>query len=278
MKYILDNGKIKLTVFDLGATMSSLIFNGKETLLRRETEEECITGDGYLGAMVGRYGNRIANSGFTLDGKTYKLPANEGANQLHGGPMSYDKRRWTVEKATDTELRLSILSPDGDNGFPGNLKMTATYKLIDNAVRVEFEGETDAPTVFSPTVHPYFATEKCELQIDADSYLELGEGLIPTGRILPCDERYDFSTMRPLDKTYDNAFVKKGDYALTLKTENFTMEFWTDMPAAQMFSQRPGGVAIEPEFYPDSPNHDNFPSTVLRPGEKYFHWAEYRFF
>lgn len=276
----LKNENFELTVMEFGATVNSLKFKGQETVLRCESEQEYVDAAGFFSAAIGRYGNRIGNAAFTLDGKEYKLVANEGKNQLHGGLYAFDKRYWNVECADDEKIRLSILSPDGDNGFPGNLKMTVTYSLTENGLRIVFEGETDAPTVFAPTFHPYFVCggSRPSLYLNAKQHLEVDEGLIPTGVLLPCDGKFDFSEMRELDTSFDDAFVLSGEHALTYKTDSYTMEMWTDFPAAQIYSGRPAAVAIEPEAFPDSPNHPNFPSTTLRPGEKFCKWAEYRFF
>ena len=275
----LKNENFELTVMEFGATVNSLKFKGQETVMRCESEQEYVDSAAFFSAAIGRYGNRIGNAAFTLDGKEYKLVANEGKNQLHGGVYAFDKRYWTVECADDEKIRLSILSPDGDNGFPGNLKMTVTYSLTENGLRIVFEGETDAPTVFAPTFHPYFVYGGTpSICINAKQHLEVDEGLIPTGTLLPCDGKFDFSEMHELDRSFDDAFVLSGEHALTYKTDSYTMEMWTDFPAAQIYSGRPGGVAIEPEAFPDSPNHPNFPSTTLRPGEKFCKWAEYRFF
>ena len=277
--YSLKNDILELSVLELGATASSLKFNGSETMLGYSTPEEYEEGTAYFSAVVGRYGNRIGGASFVLDGKRYELTANERKNQLHGGPMAFSKRKWTAENVDENEIRLSIFSPDGDNGFPGNLKMTVTYTLSGNALRLVFEAETDAPTVFAPTFHPYFRYSGTpSIMINAGEHVEVDEELIPTGRLLPCEGRYDFSSLRPIDSVYDDAFVLRGTHALTYKTPEYTMELHTDFPAAQVYSGRPGGVAIEPEAFPDSPNHANFPSTALYPGEKFRKWAEYRFF
>ena len=275
----LKNGKLELTVMEFGATVHSLKFMGRETVLKCGSEKEYVDKGAFYSAAIGRYGNRIGGAAFTLDGKEYKLAANEGKNQLHGGPDSYDKRWWEVECADGEKIRMSILSPDGDNGFPGNLKMTVTYSLTENGLRVVFEGETDAPTVFAPTLHPYFVYSGApSICINAKRHIEVDEALIPTGVLLPCEGRFDFSSMRPLDTSFDDAFVLDGEHAITYRTDAYTMEMWTNFPAAQIFSGHPGGVAIEPEMFPDAPNHPEFPDTTLRPGEKFSKWAEYRFF
>ena len=274
----LKNGQIELTVMELGATVNSLKFKGQETVLRHDTEEEYIAASSFFGACIGRYGNRIGNARFTLDGKEYLLAANEGKNQLHGGPGSYDRRYWTVEYADEETLRLSILSPDGDNGFPGTLKMTVIYTLLEDGIRVVFLGGTDKPTVFAPTIHPYFTyRESAAIRINADSHLAVDEGLIPTGELLPCEGKFDFHELRKLDLSYDDAFVLNGSEALEFVSDNYTMKMITDFPAAQMYTGKAGGVALEPEAFPDSPNHPNFPSTVLRPGEVFEKFVEYRF-
>lgn len=275
----LKSEQLELTVMEFGATVHSLKFKGRETVLRCESEEEYAKSGAFYSATIGRYGNRIGGAAFTLDGKEYKLTANEGENQLHGGPDSYDKRYWSVEYADNEKIRMSIFSPDGDNGFPGNLKMTVTYSLTKNALRVLFEGETDAPTVFAPTLHPYFVYgETPSICINANYHLDVDGALIPTGALLPCSGKFDFSAMRELDTSFDDAFVLNGEHALTYKTDAYTMELWTNFPAVQIYSGHPNGVAIEPEEFPDAPNHPAFPNTVLRAGEKFSKWAEYRFF
>ena len=275
----IKNENFELTVMEFGATVNLLKFKGKETVFRCESEQEYVDTAGFFSAAIGRYGNRIGNASFTLDGKEYKLVANEGKNQLHGGLYAFDKRYWKVECADDEKISLSIFSPDGDNGFPGNLKMTVTYSLTENGLRVVFEGETDAPTVFAPTLHPYFVCNGTpSIWINAKEHLEVDSELIPSGKLLPCDGKFDFSEMKELDTSFDDAFVLSGEHALTYKTDSYTMEMWTDFPAAQIYSGRPDGVAIEPEAFPDSPNHPNFPDTTLRPGEKFCKWAEYRFY
>ncbi len=277
--HTLKNEKLELTVMEFGATAHSLKFMGRETVAKCGSEKEYAESGAFYSAAIGRCGNRIGGASFALDGKEYKLAANEGKNQLHGGPDSYDKRYWTVESDDGEKIRMSILSPDGDNGFPGNLKMTVTYTLTENALRVVFEGETDAPTVFAPTLHPYFVyTGTPQICVNSNAHLEVDGGLIPTGTLLPCDGKFDFSSMRELDMSFDDAFVLTGEHALTFKTESYTMELWTNFPAVQIYSGNPNGVAIEPEEYPDSPNHPNFPDITLRPGEKFRKWAEYRFF
>ena len=258
----------------------------------REGEIDLVAaGHGFLCKGVGRYANRIGGAAFTLEGRRYELPPNEHLNQLHGGPNSVDKRVWDAEILSDSAVRFSIVSPDGDNGYPGTLKMTFTYSVVGSALRVDFGGETDRTTVYAPTVHPYFnlggeeSVLDAKLWVNAAGHLEVNDELIPSGKVLPCDGKFDFSEMREVREDLDDCFVISGEHACTLQMSGGTMEVFTDFPAIQIYTgaklhapYKPNqGIAIEPEFYPDSPNHPNFPSTVLHPGEKFAKYVEYRF-
>ncbi len=288
--YTIDNGELSVSVTALGATVTSLRFRGRECVPAYDSPEGYLGGTAYLGAAIGRYGNRIAGARFSLNGREYVLPANEGANQLHGGPDSYDRREWTAE-VLDDALRFTLLSPDGDNGFPGNLTAAVTYSLKGSTLRLDFEGDCDADTVYAPTSHMYFdlsGRQNCledSLRVNASRYLEVDAGLIPT-ELTPVEgTRFDFRAMRPIGQAYDHCFVLDGETACVLRGGETQMTLRTDFPALQVYTGeflpapfRPfGAVALEPESYPDSPNRPDFPSTVLRAGEHYHRWAEYRF-
>jgi aldose 1-epimerase len=155
--------------------------------------------DPYFGSLIGRYGNRIAGGSFTLDGTTYQLPVNNGPNTLHGGPTGFDDQVWEATDVTDDEeaaLRLHLVSPDGDQGFPGTVTTTVTYRLdAESRLTVHYEATTDAPTVINLTQHTYWnlAGEGSgtildhELQIDAAGFTPVDETLIPTGEIAPVE-------------------------------------------------------------------------------------------
>ena len=289
--FTLSTEELELSVTDLGATVQRLRYRGKDCILGYDSPEEYLAGGGYLGASVGRVGNRIGGSAFTLNGVRYALAPNEGPNQLHGGPSSYDRRRWDAETPDEHTLRFSLFSPDGDNGYPGNLRAWVLYRVEGGTLRIEFGGESDRDTVYAPTNHMYFdlggvgKALDMRMQLWADRFVETGEGLIPTGRLLPAEGAFDFRQLRPVTQDFDHAFVLTGEHACTLEGGGLRMELFTDFPALQVYTgsglcaphRRNQGLALEPEFLPDSPNHPGFSDISLRAGERFSRWAEYRF-
>lgn len=290
--YEISCGDVTAEIISLGASVKSLRYKGRETLLSYKSAAEYMAGSAYICAAIGRYGNRIGGARFSLGGVEYSLSPNENKNQLHGGPMSWDKRVWEAEVLSENSLRMSIFSPDGDNGFPGAMTASFTYTVTENALRIDFGGVSEADTVYAPTSHLYFNLDgtddirETELMINASGVLEIDSELIPTGSILPAEGYFDFSSPRKIADDYDHAFILNSAHACTLSGGGIKMELHTDMPALQIYtSQGLGepfgnykGVAIEPEFYPDSPNKPHFPSTLLKKGEDFHRYAEYRFF
>ncbi|MEU4985516.1 aldose epimerase family protein [Streptomyces sp. NPDC021969] len=244
----------------------------------------------YFGALVGRYANRIAGGRFPLDGRTYALAPNEGPNTLHGGARGFDKRVWDVA-AVEQGVRLSRVSPHGEEGFPGRVEMSVTYTLDGSgALRIAYEAVTDAPTVLNPTNHSYFNLGGSghagghELRLAASRITPVDTGLIPTGGLDDVtDTRFDFRRARKVGSGYDHNFVlDKGvtDAAeevaelydpasgrvLTVATTEPGLQLYTADHLGEPFA--PGdGIALETQHFPDSPNRPGFPSTVLRPGE-----------
>ncbi|WP_020598457.1 galactose-1-epimerase [Spirosoma panaciterrae] len=289
------------------------------------TFADYIKGTPSLGPIIGRYGNRIANGKFTLDGQEYTLAQNNNGNHIHGGPTGFDKRLWkaTPQDGAEPAVRLEYMAKDGEEGYPGNLAVTVTYTLQkDNGLRIDYKASTDKPTVFNPTNHTYFNLSGMKhdvmnhvLMVAANTVLATDPKQIPTGEILPvAGTPFDFTKPTPLGerindttnvqikygKGYDHCWVftdqsKKLKLGATLydpATGRF-METFTTEPAVQVYTannlngklqnkdgvplSRRFGVCLETQHFPDSPNHSNFPSTVLRPGETFNSTTVYRF-
>lgn len=258
----------------------------------------------YFGALVGRYANRIAGARFTLDGRTYELAANNAPNSLHGGEQGFDKRVWAVEEI-EHGVRLSRVSPDGEEGFPGRLEVSTAYTLdADGTLRITYEASTDAPTVVNLTNHSYWnlagatagtsSAAGHELSVAAGRYLPVDKALIPTGEEAAVDgTRFDFRSARKVGTGYDHNYVlDKGvtgtaepvaelyDPAsgrlLTVNTTEPGIQLYTGDHLAAPYA--PGdAVALETQHYPDSPNRPEFPSVRLDAGQPYHSETAYGF-
>jgi aldose 1-epimerase len=272
----------------------------------------------YFGATIGRYGNRIGNAKFSLDGKTYTLAANNGKNSLHGGKKGFDKVVWDAAPATDgtPSLTLSYLSKDGEEGYPGNLKATVKFTLTDdNELQLEYNAETDKATPVNLTNHSYFNLTgdvskgilDHTLWIDADKYTPVDTTLIPTGQLVPVKGTpFDFTSPHKIGERiaqvpggYDHNFVlnrKGADMQLAAWVKDSAtgrkLEVYTTEPGLQFYSgnfldgtiknrdgkpiPQHGALCLETQHFPDSPNKPAFPSTILKPGEKYYTVTKYK--
>ena len=255
--------------------------------------EACAADKDYRQCIVGRYGNRIADGRFELDGSTYQLSVNEGDNHLHGGRNGFDKREWTIQPLSDCALLMTLLSPDGEEGYPGNLEISVLCTLTDkNELVLQYAAVTDAPTILNPTLHAWFnlhgngegLTTSHILKINADCYTPVDDELIPTGEIAPvAGTPFDFRDGKPVTPEFDHNFVLRGaagEPALELvePATGIVLKVYTDQPGLQMYSGKPEcGLVLETQHFPDSPNHANFPSTELRPGESYTQNTIYHF-
>jgi len=273
----------------------------------------------YFGALIGRYGNRIANGKFSLEGTTYTLAQNNGVNNLHGGPKGFNTVIWNVNQKNDHTLVLTYLSKDGDQGFPGNLQVTAVYTLTENnELRVDYTAATDKDTVCNLTQHSYWNLAgggdvlNHEVQIFADKYTPVNANLIATGIAPVKDTPFDFTSPALIGAHinevndqlkagggYDHNFVlnkKAGQLGLaarvTEKTSGRVLEILTTEPGLQFYTgnfigditgkngmhyHNRSGFAMEAQHFPDSPNHPDFPSTELKPGQTYHNTIIFRF-
>ena len=277
----------------------------------------------YSGPIVGRFANRIGDAQFTLDNQVFELFKNEGNNTLHGGEKGPDKCVWDATQDGNS-ITMTYLSPDGEEGYPGNLRMSVTYKLTpENSLEIEYEAETNKPTVINLTNHTYLnlrgegdttiLDQFC--QINAGYYTPIDNEWIPTGEIAPvAGTPFDFNEAKEIGKDIlaDDEQLKNGlgyDHNWVLNKDSvgaftFAAKLWdkstgryvkvsTTEPGMQFYcgnfmdgsitgkSGKPypyrSACIFEAQHFPDSPNHDNFPSTVLRPGEKYKQVTMYEF-
>jgi len=305
---------VAVSITNFGGAVTSIMApdrNGvfADVVLGYDTLDEYVKNPRYLGALIGRYANRIARGKFSLNGVEYQLAQNNGANHLHGGNQGFDKRVW---KAAETEsgLRLEYFSKDGEENYPGNLDVHVTYSLNDqNELRIEYHATTDHDTIVNLTNHSYFnlaghgSILDHELTLNAGSFTPVSEDLIPTGEIKAVEgTQMDFRSGRAIAPGgYDHNFVLNDWHHGTLRSvarlrepvSGRVMEVLTTQPGIQFYSGNfldgsligKGGVAyqkfaalcLETQHYPDSPNHPDFPSTVLRPGETYDETTVYKF-
>ncbi|TMR93912.1 aldose epimerase family protein [Nonomuraea basaltis] len=293
----LSSGRLRAEVLTLGAIVRSLEVSGVNVVLGLDTLEDYLTRSRYFGAVVGRYGNRIAGGRFTLDGVEYRLPVNNGPNSLHGGTEGFDSKVWTISDRTDSSVTLTLTSPDGDQGYPGTLTASVTYTLGDDALRIDYLTETDAPTVVNLTNHSYFNLTgggdvlDHVVRIEAEHYLPVDADKIPTGEPAPVKGTvFDFTEPHTVgeryDGAYDHCFVLDGGIQVT--AGGLTMEVTTTEPGVQFYSGSMldgvatpygafAGLCLETQHFPDSPNQPQFPSTVLRPGERRTSTTTYTF-
>ncbi|WEK20419.1 MAG: galactose mutarotase [Candidatus Pedobacter colombiensis] len=271
----------------------------------------------YFGATIGRYGNRIAGGRFSLDGdEPYQLSINNGINALHGGKTGFQYQNWALEKLNDSTLVCRLESLDGDNGFPGKLAVEVTYMLLSsNALHISYEARTDRPTIVNLTNHAFFNLNGSgsildhQLMINANRYTPVDRTLIPTGELaLVKGTPFDFRSSETIGKRINEAneqlrFGKGYDHNYVLnksmpaavvcgEKSGIVMAVYTDQPGLQFYSGnfmqgknelRNGpdlfrtAFCLETQHFPDSPNHPDFPSTVLRPGEVYQTQTVYAF-
>lgn len=302
--------------------------NYEDVVIGFDSLSQYMESNPYFGALIGRYGNRIADGKFSLDGQQYQLPTNNSPNSLHGGDKGFDKVFWEIEEMPgngDTaSLKLSYTSKDMEMGYPGTLETTVTYTLTnDNSLKVNYQATTDKKTVVNLTQHSYFnlsgdfneSITDHEVMLAADTYLPVNETLIPTGELRPVEGTpFDFRESKKIGKEinaaneqlkiaggYDHCWVLNDQESGVRKVASAyhaesgrLLEVFTDQPAIQFYTgnfldgtlpQRGNngmygkrtGFCLETQHYPDAPNQEDFPTTVLNPGETYNTTTTFKF-
>ena len=320
-----SNGYV-LEMIDYGATVTAFRAPDKNGKLENVTlscsdmagYEACSS---YFGSSVGRYCNRIAKGKFSIDGTEYTLAANNGANHLHGGKVGFDKRMWTGEKITYDNadlvgVRFTLVSEDGDEGYPGKLEVAVEYTLNNaNELKIEFTATTDKPTHVNLTNHNYWnlcgagsgEVKNHVLQLECDQYTPVDAESIPTGKLASVEGTpFDFRTATPIGARlgeikaepvgYDHNYVLRSTDEMKLAATvhcseaGRKMEIHTSQPGIQFYTgnyldgqpgsggfEQYGAFCLETQHFPDSINQPHFPSTVLRPKEKYTQTTIHKF-
>lgn len=323
--YTLTNANgLKVGIINYGGILTSLHVpdrsgNLADIVLGYDSLDEYTRDAAHFGATIGRYANRIAKGKFTLNGVEYTLAANNGPNHLHGGVKGFDKVVWNaeaIEENNSLSVKLTYLSKDGEEGYPGNLSCTVIYTLTNrNELKISYEAKTDKPTIINLTHHSYFNLAGHNsgdilghiLTLNADHFLGVDDELIPTGQIEPVkDTPMDFTRPMPIGSRiaqvkggYDHNYVlNNSDGSLALAASVYepgtgrVMQILTTEPGIQFYSgnflngsgkgknavyNKHNGFCLETQHFPDSPNNLDFPSVVLNPGEKYTHLTVHKF-
>jgi aldose 1-epimerase len=323
-KFTLSNTRgLTAELITYGGILTSLAFpdrRGKtaNVNLGFDTLEEYLAKPNFFGALVGRVGNRIAKGTFTIEGRQFRLACNNGPNHLHGGLKGFDKVVWRAkpyQEKSSAGVVLSYTSPDGEEGYPGTLRVTVTYRLTeDNRLSFEYLARTDQPTPVNLTQHSYWNLAGSgtvldhELELDCPFYLPVDSELLPTGEVLSVrGTPMDFTSAKPVGRDigkvsggYDHCWAAgRSDQALKRIAVLYEpsggrgMEVWTTMPGVQLYTgnflnglvgaggavyNKHYGLCLETEFFPDAVNRPHFPSCILLPGGVYSHTTAQRFF
>lgn len=319
--YTISCGSVRAAVTDLGATLVSVWVpdrNGSvaDIVLGYDNAQGYLNNEGFLGAVVGRNANRIKDSRFCLNGKTVQLKANEGNNNLHSGPNCWNIRLWKVEEYKEDSIRLSLLSPDADQGFPGKARISVTYAIVNNALVMTYEALSNKDTVFNLTNHAYFNlagqenTGKAMNQVltmparwfnpDDEQNIPTGEQRsvagtpfdFRTGKALGRDIGQNYGPLR-LQGGYDHNFEVFGSPCaiVTDPESSRSMAVFTDCPGVQVYTanfleatgkggvfyHKRSGVCLETQYAPDSVNHPEWPQPFTKAGEKYRSVTRFQF-
>lgn len=310
-KYTVCQGDLSVSVLTYGATVQSIRYKGKEMTLGYATLEDYQSRGGCLGATVGRYANRIANGKFPLNGEIFDVGCNEeGRGHLHGGKIGMHMKMWQARDEGENTLLFAHTLEDGEEGYPGKMEIEVRFTVEENALKITYRAISNKDTVFNPTNHAYFnlgspSAEDHLLMIPAEEFTPVDTLLIPTGEMRKTKGTpFDFTAEKPIGQEidvqeeqlligggYDHNFILKNQgLALAARARSphsgIVMECFTDMPGVQLYTgnfleapfEKRQGFCLETQFYPDSPNHPEFPSPILLANKPFLSVTEYRFF
>ena len=314
--YTISGGRLQAAVADYGATLVSLWVDGVDVVLGYDDVNGYAENGGFLGAVVGRNANRIGGASFYLNGKQIQLTANDGVNNLHSGPNPFNTRFWTLDKHTDNMVRMILVSPEGDQGFPGKATLCVTYRIDANDIlSITYDAICTKDTIFNLTNHAYFNLagedhpEKAmsqTLMLPARIFTPNDAGNVPTGELRSViGTPFDFRTAKPIGQDIDaddEALRMAGGYdhnfevfcapcaILTDPDSGRSMAVTTDCPGVQLYTANfldadgkggrhysPAAVCLETQFYPDAVNHPEWAQPVTLAGERYHSVTKYKF-
>lgn len=314
--YTISCGRVRADITNYGAALMSLFVDGLDVVLGYDDVSGCEGQGGYLGALVGRNANRVKGAKFRLNGELVALPANEGSNNLHSGPDGWSHRLWTVTAHRENSLTLSLHSPHGDQGFPGNAEVSVTYTVEGDGLTIEYRAVSDRDTVFNLTNHAYFnlfgfdKPEKAmdqELMIPADCFCPDDAANLPTGELRSvAGTPFDFRQFKPIGRDicmddeplrlqggYDHNFVNSGGVCAILRNpeSGLIMTVTTDLPGVQVYAGnfldnvckggvrcgKRTGVALETQYFPDAVNHPEWKQPFVKAGQVWESVTRYAF-
>lgn len=308
--YVLHGDGVEVGVCDFAASIQFIRLHTadgvKDICLEYESLSERVNSGTYCGATVGRVANRIRNSSFSLNGKHYTITRNDGKNCNHGGIDGFDRRFFKGEIKGD-KLIMTLISPDGDQGFPGNLTLKVIFELVGKSLKITYVAKSDTDTPFAPTAHPYFNLAGAGsgdildtvLKINADKMTPVDGEHIPTGEVVPVKgTSFDFTAPRPIGlylkdgEGYDCNFVLNGSHAATAYSakSGIQVDIFTDLPGVQLYTGKylngrgkgyeiaaSSGFCLEPQFFPNAVNVPQFVSPVIKAGSEVEHFIKYNF-
>ena len=313
--YTISCGRIRSEITNYGAALVSLFVDGLDVCLGLDDVAGYESQGGFLGAVVGRNANRIGGAKFLLNGQEVVLPANEGPNNLHSGPDSWAFRLWDLTAHTENSLTLSLHSPHGDQGFPGNADVSVTYTIENDGLTISYKAVSDRDTAFNLTNHAYFnlfgqdKPEKAmdqELMIPGEAFCPDDAANIPTGEVRAvAGTPFDFRSFKPIGRDigmdyeplhlqggYDHNFVNNGNICAVMRNpeSGLTMTVTTDLPGVQLYAGnfldnngkgviygKRSGVALETQFFPDSVNHPEWKQPFVQANEVFESTTRYAF-